>query len=425
MVEREIVIEKLRALYDEAIMPSQGVIDTFKDFFGEGRIDVQGYQLRDFSAILSILESYEYKDIVSVDDFHDEFEEFAQGYRDEWASKKLLEYVPDIKVLDMPSYKKVILNLIGNNGYFTILVWWDKVTVTNDNDRSVEIEDLYAQVNIKYDGKLYNTFKLNRTTYSLVQWMSDYAHSHLPGINKAELSKFRNPCLGSGPIIETGATLELGYDINIWGLFCQELDNYVHVESIAGIPYRYLEKIGTGRIMETGNNIISLETLRRYPHIGRDTINRILTDFLKKNSIKISYRDGAYYLGEPFVTYWLKLSNFFIEEYNKDYNLGRTPYTIIDMNNNEFIECFIANNTVFRSDIMNNINSALDKVGTPMFTFKGETKRLNITNIDDISARNKTYLVDRNIAVFLLTKVLKFINLKYGKQTEFNINKIF
>ena len=60
-----------------------------------------------------------------------------------------------------------------------------------------------------------------------------------------------------------------------------------------------------------------------------------------------------------------------------------------------------------------------------MFTFKGETKKLNIINIGEISARNKTYLVDRDMAVFLLTKVLKFINLKYGKQTEFNINKVF
>ena len=425
MVERETIIEKLRALYDEAVIPSQSVIDTFKDFFGEGRIDVQNYQLRDFSAFLSVLESYEHRDIVSVSNFSGEFEEFAQGYRDEWASKKLLEYVPDIKVLDMPSYKEKVFSLIGNNNYFTILVWWDKVTVTNDNDRSVEIEDLYAQVNIMYNGRLCNTFKLNRTTYPLVQWVSDYAHSHLNGINKTELSKFRTPCLGSGPIIETGITLKLRYDINIWGLFCQELDNYVHVESIAGVPYKYLEKIGTGRIMETGNNIISLENLKSYSHIGRDTIKRILKDFLKKSSIKISYRDGAYYLGEPFVVYWLRLSNFFIEEYNRDYDSGRASYTIRDMNNYEFIECFIANNTVFKSNIMDNISSALNKVGTPMFTFKGETKKLNIINIGEISARNKTYLVDRDMAVFLLTKVLKFINLKYGKQTEFNINKIF
>ena len=138
MVERETIIEKLRALYDEAVIPSQSVIDTFKDFFGEGRIDVQNYQLRDFSAFLSVLESYEHRDIVSVSNFSGEFEEFAQGYRDEWASKKLLEYVPDIKVLDMPSYKEKVFSLIGNNNYFTILVWWDKVTVTNDNDRSVE-----------------------------------------------------------------------------------------------------------------------------------------------------------------------------------------------------------------------------------------------------------------------------------------------
>ena len=68
--------------------------------------------------------------------------------------------------------------------------------------------------------------------------------SHVHGIPFNRFTDFKSPCLGSGPIKSTVATLALGYDEAIRQLFCLELDKYVRVESIAGIPYRYLEKIG-------------------------------------------------------------------------------------------------------------------------------------------------------------------------------------
>lgn len=423
MVEREIIIEKLRTLYDEVVQLSTSVINTFNDFFGENRVDVQDYHIKSFESIIQMFEDASHSEILGRYNIGGQFEEFKEGLESEMDST-IFRYMPDIRILDIPRYRDFIMNNIKSNTHFLIIVWWDKVTITNDNDRSVEIEDLYAKMEVRYDGRMRDYFTLNRTTYPLIQWISDYAHSHLYGINKGSLSSFRSPCLGSGPIIATIETLLSNYEINIWGLFCQELDNYVHVESIAGVPYRYLEKIGTGDAFENGENIETRENLNSYGHFPSNFLRNTLKKFLTDNHIMIAYKNGAYYLGEPFVAYWLRLSNFIIDEYNEWFDIGRASHTIGNMRGNEFMECIISNNTVYKSTTLDNINSALDKVGTIMFKFKGVDKRLSITNISELSANNRTYLVNKNVATFLLTKVLKFINLKYGKQAETNIVKI-
>ena len=84
-----------------------------------------------------------------------------------------------------------------------ILVHWKDVTVTNEYDDSVDIWDLYSATIIATNGKLRNNPLFNRSTYDNIQWISDYAHSHLSGINKSDIRKFRTSCLGSGPIDAT------------------------------------------------------------------------------------------------------------------------------------------------------------------------------------------------------------------------------
>ena len=53
----------------------------------------------------------------------------------------------------------------------------------------------------------------------------------------------QTPCTGRGPINSTLSTLAIGYDEAIWQLLCLELDRYVRVESIDGVPHYRLENI--------------------------------------------------------------------------------------------------------------------------------------------------------------------------------------
>lgn len=60
-----------------------------------------------------------------------------------------------------------------------ILVYWPKVKVTNENNRSICIQDLYAKIELDSKGNIPTEnrgFLLNRSTYPMDQWMCAYMH---------------------------------------------------------------------------------------------------------------------------------------------------------------------------------------------------------------------------------------------------------
>lgn len=119
-----------------------------------------------------------------------------------------------------------------------IIVWWPEVIVSNEYNKSCVIKDLYALVRICNDGTLSGSFRLNRSSYSYDQWKTKYCHSHVQRIYRSEdnLTYWREPCLGSGPIRQTISSLQLDFDEDVWRLFIFELDQYVRHESIEGVP---------------------------------------------------------------------------------------------------------------------------------------------------------------------------------------------
>ena len=120
-----------------------------------------------------------------------------------------------------------------------IYIRWSHVTISNEYDEQHTIYDLFGRVKINNKLLLREKIKLTRTTYTEKEWDADYSHSHLAGINLG----FKEPCFGSGPIISTMSHLMVEFNVNIWKLLCYELDKYVRVESVEGVPYRRLTSI--------------------------------------------------------------------------------------------------------------------------------------------------------------------------------------
>lgn len=133
-----------------------------------------------------------------------------------------------------------------------ILVHFPEVRVTNENNRCIDLKDLFAEVTIGYDGTLFGTFKLNKATYDIAQWKSCYIHSHVNSLYYNRVAEFKDPCLGNGPIKSTILRLHSAYNEDDWKLFCLELQKYVQTESLAGGPYIKLENVG--KISETKYN---------------------------------------------------------------------------------------------------------------------------------------------------------------------------
>ena len=119
-----------------------------------------------------------------------------------------------------------------------ILVHFPHVRITNEHDRYVDINHLWAKIKITSEGTMNGNFTLNRSEYQAIHFMSNYMHSHVSSIPRDDLTRFMSPCTGDGPINSTISSLYREFDSDLWQLFCLELSKYVTVESISGRPWR-------------------------------------------------------------------------------------------------------------------------------------------------------------------------------------------
>lgn len=134
------------------------IYEIFKGFFGEDFVDIQTCLGRGLSSFKEYLftkicdESY-----------------IIKGATDEDYNLSF----------DVTKEQLVELEGIAKNRRFIIYVWWPRVTVTNEYNKSVNIQDLYAKIEIQGDGTIpyeCNGFRLNRATYTREQFMSNYMH---------------------------------------------------------------------------------------------------------------------------------------------------------------------------------------------------------------------------------------------------------
>ena len=209
---KEEVKEKLTVMYNNLMEKPNMLFDIFKDFYGEEFVDMQGY--------LSL-----------------------EQYISEVTSNTSEDY---ILLSSIPLLSDRFLSIF-------ILVRFPEVRVTNENDKFIDIWELYAKVLFDWKGK-FREFTLNRSEYNLFQLAHNYMHSHISGIPLNNPTTFQHPCLGSGPIRATIANLADNFDELRWQLFCLELSKYVQVESLSGGPYHILENLGDRNMLHGENS---------------------------------------------------------------------------------------------------------------------------------------------------------------------------
>lgn len=364
--------EQLILNYRDFMSKPLEVFEVFKDYFGEDRVDLQG--------------------IVS----EETFVHFMSNNPDE--DQQIIIGVP------------------------TIYVWFPTVKVTNENDKSIMIQDLYVQVKVGFNGTLRDRFYMNRATYPSEQWDNDYQHSHMHGIDKEELSRFRSPCTGDGPINNTMMSLLTDCDKDLWMLFCSELDDFTQVESLKGIPYRYLEDV-TNKILSTENNSYnfmqrgSFCTLTRFQPFQRSMMRDFTRHLLKSRVFKFEFVGDSYSIGMPFKDFAIMVSNIFIDWFNSKDN----PY------NKYLSKDFLINTDIFHLYMIKNGMLYLsneqdigerdysDYNGKTILRFKNKEVKLRIIQNNN-TPENSITLLNLEIIKSIASAILKTINLKYGRE---------
>lgn len=304
------------------------------------------------------------------------------------------------------------------NGDFIILVHWNTVTITNEYDESIEIWDLYSANIITPTGKLRRAPAFVRSTYDETQWASSYCHSHIMSIHKPSCQQFRYSCLGTGPIRTTIDSLKINtIDLDMWKLYCWELDKYVHVESLSGGPYRRLHDVGKN-LRESHKSAFEINCIHPYGYsrMCKDLTKKLLDLILKSNILKYSFDNGRYLIGMPFHEAVLAISNLFIEWHNSDPEIYKKyPKNAL------LAEGFMEKAFLVGGYIVSSTDQSPDEAfpsGKELFYFKG--KMVTLRRLEEEYEYNEGEITIINLGIlnYIVYKILVYLNVNYGKSTD-------
>lgn len=410
----KLIEEKIEELYNSLMDKPLQVLGIFNDFFGEDKVDMQGYwSLDKFKSWMNIEPLSTYipdGNIVSMN-------------RNDWSMYET-QAITDLpedqveKVVNVLTDNRV-KERIGNakfNGIF-ILVHFPHVRVTNEHNRFVDINHLWAKVKVMYNGTLNGGFTLNRSEYTLLHIRSNYMHSHIHSIPTNDFTKFQNPCTGSGPINGTISALNMDYDEDMWNMFCLELSKYVTVESVAGVPYNYLEKLGTS-YMEIGiDRFITYLSPNYYGGaLAPGKFREFVRYFINSKKLKFNYVNGSYSIGMSLIEFIVLISNEFIKWYNDQFNKEELTTKFADLKSCGILrECIIDNGKIYYDRDIINVDSYAQYVGKKVCIFKGREITVDITDIAEVRNENKSIILDTQTALYILTTILKVLNYRYGR----------
>ena len=411
----ELIESKIEELHSLLMDKPNQVLAIFNDFFGEDKVDMQGF--------MSVDKLKSWLDVTPISEYASQ--ELLGMSRENYNTYRG-QSLTDLrgKVLDLVLNQLCsgwIVNNIGQKKFGSgfILVHFPHVRITNEYNRFVDINHLYAKVKVLHNGSMNGYFALNRAEYTYLHVSNGYMHSHVSSIPTSDFTQFQTPCTGTGPINDTMSNLSREFDSDIWKLFCLELSKYVEVESIAGTPYHRLESLGTPNMSTEESVFKVINHLDYYGNGIKEMIKNFVSHFIKQGKLKFNYANGSYSIGMSFTEYMLVISNEFIDWYNKKFNNKELKYTFDTLKMNSVLkEGIIANNKIYYENSRCNANSYAAYNGKRMCTFKGADVLINIVDLNEVREDNKSIILNTNIALYILSKILRVINYRYGKAEQ-------
>lgn len=389
-------IKAYHAIFDRL----HNIYDTFIDYYGESNVDC--------TPLPTLYEIY--KRVKSGDVFTNIcLNDTNEGSFTEYITCKILSHYPP---------------------YSVIFIKWDTIKVTNEYDESITIKDLYAKISIKSSsGLMSEGIKLSRRTYTQEQWNCGYSHSHLPRFsNTSHRGDFDYPCLGSGPLVATSVSLKCEFNLNLWGLFVYELDKYVRVESVKGVPYIRLRYVTNGRdVVDLGDLVpTSIVWNNAYTdELPHDFMSKFIKYFINKKDFKVSYRNGRWILGESYLDFGIKISNHFINFANDFIKCSKYNYVLDALINSHMVKYYniregrlydIEEEPLVLSPNAIEFDDHYILEGCP-FYFKGKYVPLKVLK-ESISQDNRVLLLNPIYIIGLVYAITILINTKYGNNNE-------
>lgn len=404
----------IEEVYDRIMEKPKIILGIFNDFFNEANVDMQNYKsLSGFKcwANHTSVRNYINIDLLSPKD-KEELGDKALPELSQSTFEKVAEIIKQPDALDKITYE------VGSFTYIRILVHFPHVTITNENGKFLEINHLYAEININYRGQMCEKFGLNRSDYSVLHLCNNYMTSHVRQIPTHDFTEFQSPCLGDGPISNTVYTLMIKYDEGIWNLFCLELSKYVTVESLSGIPYHRLEDLNFYDKFLEGCRFTVIPIPPHFDCFPKEKIKEFVRYFVNSKKLKFNYEKGSYSIGMTLIDYIILISNEFIAWYNEQSNEDKISIPINDLKREGLIrDAIIENGRIYyvqprRSEIIDTYDSF---IGKKVCTFKGKDITITISDRTTNYVGHKNIFLNVQLSLFILNICLKVLNYRYGR----------
>lgn len=427
----EEIKKQVHELYDSIMERPNQILQFFQNFFGEGRVEMQGFLTEDelytylsVNPLGTFIEWGNITDSSAYLNMNREDREVIINlfWTAEGANNETVTSDSALAKHFLPVIKEKIANTMFNNLF--ILIYFPTVRITNEYDKYVDIKDLWLKVPFNWKGKGKGYFGVNRSNYPLNHFKGGYMHSHVSSIPTSNFENFQTPCTGRGPINSSLSTLAIGYDEAIWQLLCLELDRYVRVESIDGVPHHRLENIPAPE-MGDAKDRFSMQSLRGVVPwstlFGREQLRPFIKHLLETKKIRFNYVNGSYGLGMSFIDTVVLISNEFISWYNTKYNKHTFNISYADLVSSGVIkECIITNGKVYVPKPVR-IDSSDDYqryVGRKICTFKGRDITLTIDGVlsSEEESLNRTRILNLQYIEAIVCSILRILNYGYGRE---------
>lgn len=379
----------LDEVYKELLVHFNKVKDIFIEYFGEERVDWK------------ILVANYSKECIA-DKVYINFN--LENNEEETIIAKLQEILNSNE-----KEKGNAANILYDGPVGNIIVHFPEVKVTNENGNFTTIKDLFAKVAVYGSGTICGSFKLLRTHYTYAHFKNNYMHSHVANIPLDNIEEFQPCCKGSGPINDTIYELYEFFSEEQWMQFCWDLDKYVTVESLSGIPYHKLIDA------DCEDGVDQQITLEYYNSLDRkycpefDDFKKYL---LENKLLRFRWVHHNWELAHSYSEYALIVTKAF-------FNWVKETSKYLSHDLEAFINDLMIT-AIYKSDGLYTLSARIDNLkkrhlfeGKPVLTFKGTT----FFGVIDPPAKTATKLkiLSPTLLKSIYKELLYLININYGR----------
>jgi hypothetical protein len=417
----ENIIKVLKEFAEEKKETFNSIVEIFNDYFGKENVDASFgvnpdifEKIKDTKLFLNALRIAYKNYYIRKDTIPSKIHNINALYFDN-ASLNDFENFEDLNIIEI---KQLYDNIISNYCNSTnIIIYFKEIFVTNEYNKTHLIRDVFYKITFTPNLYIKNTHII-RSTYSEKEIKAKYIFSHCPILSVGEkMSEWKIPCYGSGPIKRTLNNLANDIDLDLYGLLCNEIVNYLHTESVEGGPYISLKNVN--------NTNQNKESLSRSAITLNHVTKKILKDFtsyyISNCNLKITKQGIYYILAENPTDAYLKISNTFITWWNTIYEKD-SEYLQVLYNSNILLNKvkLSLDNVLYREkDYRSNID-AKQHIGWPILKFKDKVIYSNVL-LDKKDESKYFIILNPSVIKYIINIILNCLNI-YGNNSNF-INK--